>query len=381
MITNQVIRKCIEDISECTGADIGVFEVSGMTAASAGGSFDFDPESIRSFYASPADSQVMGEYQLFRIMDEDETLFILVIKGAEDTAMVGRMTVLSLEGLVTAYKERYDSNNFFQNLLLDNMLSVDIYNQARKLRIPTDVTRVVYIIEPQPDKGSTGLELIRSLYADSENDFVTAIDEKNVILVKTVDPGEDTAVTVNGEADKETEEGEETGERNDPLSDIAKTLVSTMNSELMVKARVSFGTVESDIRRVSQSYKEAKMALEVGRVFYPERDVVGYNSLGIGRLVYQLQPTLCDIFLHEVFGEKIPKQFDDETLITVNKFFENSLNVSETSRQLFVHRNTLVYRIEKLEKMTGLDIRKFDDALTLKMALMVMDYMRFINSR
>ncbi len=380
MITNQVIRKCIEDIHECTGADISVFEVSGMVAASTLESQDIDPENIRTFYTSQADSQVMGEHQLFRVMDEEETLFILVVKGSEDAAMVGRMTSLNLEGLITAYKERFDSNNFFQNLLLDNMLSVDIYNQARKLRIATDVTRVVYIIEPQPDKGSTGLEFVRSLYADSENDFVTAVDEKNVILVKTVEPGDDREAPA-ADPVEDMEDGEEFEERRDPLSDIAKTLVSTMNSELMVRARVSYGTIESDIRRVSQSYKEAKMALEVGKVFYPERDVVGYNSLGIGRLVYQLQPTLCDIFLHEVFGENIPKQFDDETLITVNKFFENSLNVSETSRQLFVHRNTLVYRIEKLQKMTGLDIRKFDDALTLKMALMVMDYMRYINSR
>ncbi len=381
MITNQVIRKCIEDIHDCSGADISVFETNGMLAASTLDTQDIDQESIKSFYMSSADSQVMGENQLFRIMDEDETLFILVIKGPDDTGTIGKMTALNLESLVKAYKERFDKNNFFQNLLLDNMLSVDIYNQARKLRIPTDVTRVVYIIEPQPDKGSSGLEFVRSLYADSENDFVTAVDEKNVILVKSVDPDEEQDIMRTEETEAETGETEDVTEKRDPFSETAKMLVSTMNSELMVKARVSFGTAESDIRRVSQSYKEARMALEVGKVFYPERDVVGYNSLGIGRLVYQLQPTLCDIFLHEVFGEKIPRQFDDETLITVNKFFENSLNVSETSRQLFVHRNTLVYRIEKLEKMTGLDIRRFDDALTLKMALMVMDYMRYINSR
>ncbi|MCR5650741.1 MAG: helix-turn-helix domain-containing protein [Lachnospiraceae bacterium] len=381
MITNQVIRKCIEDIRSCSGAEISVFETSGMVAASTLETQDIEPESIRNFYMSPADSQVIGEHQLFRIRDEEETLFVLVIKGGDDAGTIGKMTTLSLESLVVAYKERFDKNNFFQNLLLDNMLSVDIYNQARKLRIPTDVTRVVYIIEPQPDKGSSGLEFIRSLYADSENDFVTAVDERNVILIKTVDPLDEAEIIKQEEPDEEAEGDEEIIERKDPLSGIAKMLASTMNSELMVKARVSYGTAESDIRRVSLSYKEARMALEVGKVFYPERDVVGYNSLGIGRLVYQLQPTLCDIFLHEVFGENIPKQFDDETLITVNKFFENSLNVSETSRQLFVHRNTLVYRIEKLEKMTGLDIRKFDDALTLKMALMVMDYMRYINSR
>ncbi len=361
MITNQVITKCIKDIQEYSKTDICVFETNGSIVASTFESMELEPESIRSFFESQADSQVIGDYELFKVTDDDETIYILVISGGEESGMIGRIAVSSLENLIIAYKERFDCNNFFQNLLLDNMLSVDIYNQAKKLRIPTDVTRVVYIVEPQTDKGAAGLEFIRSLYADSDNDFVTAVDEKNVILVKSF------------AKDDESD--------NEALADIAKMLVDTMNTELMVKARVSYGTAEEDIKRVSQSYKEAKMALEVGKVFYAERDVVGYNSLGIGRLVYQLQPTLCDIFLHEVFGEDIPEQFDDETLITVNKFFENSLNVSETSRQLFVHRNTLVYRIEKLEKATGLDIRKFDDALTLKMALMVMDYMKYINSR
>jgi carbohydrate diacid regulator len=190
---------------------------------------------------------------------------------------------------------------------------------------------------------------------------VTAVDEKNVILVK--------ALMTEEEAKEEN------------FTEIARMLVDTVNTELMVGARVAYGTLENDIKRASQSYKEARMALEVGKVFYPDREVIGYNSLGIGRLIYQLQPALCDIFLHEVFGEEVPISFDDETLVTVNKFFENNLNVSETSRQLFVHRNTLVYRIEKLQKATGLDIRAFDDALTLKIALMVMDYMRYVRNR
>ncbi|MBO6112569.1 MAG: helix-turn-helix domain-containing protein [Lachnospiraceae bacterium] len=361
MITNQIIQKCINTLKDYSKTELCVFEVNGAVAASTFSADDLEPESIRSFISSMADSQMIKDYHLFKVIDEGDILYVLVSKDGDDPQLIGRIAASELEHLTEAYKERFDQNNFFQNLLLDNMLSVDIYNQAKKFKILTDVTRGVFIIEPQTERESGCMELLRSLYMNSENDYVTAVDEKNIILVKSFSKDDDSS-------EKE-------------LESIARMLVDTMNTELMIRAKVAYGTVESDIKKASQSYKEAKMALEVGKVFYAERDVVGYNSLGIGRLVYQLQPTLCDIFLHEVFGEEVPESFDDETLVTVNKFFENNLNVSETSRQLFVHRNTLVYRIEKLEKATGLDIRAFDDALTLKIALMVMDYMRYIKQR
>lgn len=161
---------------------------------------------------------------------------------------------------------------------------------------------------------------------------------------------------------------------------VANTIVDMMNTEAMLNVRVSFGTVVSELKDVSKSYKEAKMALDVGKIFYAEKDVVAYTTLGIGRLIYQLPINLCRIFIQEIFGDSIPEELDDEMLTTVNKFFENNLNVSETSRQLFVHRNTLVYRIEKLQKSTGLDIRTFDDALTFKIALMVVNYMKYLDS-
>ena len=161
---------------------------------------------------------------------------------------------------------------------------------------------------------------------------------------------------------------------------IANTIVAMMNAEAMMNVRVAFGTVVSELKDVSKSYKEAKLALDVGKIFYAEKNVVAYSTLGIGRLIYQLPINLCKIFIEEIFGDNVPDDLDEETLNTINKFFENNLNVSETSRQLFVHRNTLVYRIEKLEKSTGLDLRNFDDALTFKIALMVVNYMKYLNN-
>ena len=217
---------------------------------------------------------------------------------------------------------------------------------------------MVFIIETHNEKDANALETVRSLFAAKTKDFITAVDEKNIILVKEVRPGESY-----GDLDK-----------------TANTILDMMNTEAMTKVRVAYGTVIGDIKEVSRSYKEAKMALDVGKIFYASKNVIAYNNLGIGRLIYQLPIPLCKMFIREVFDGKSPDEFDEETLATINKFFENSLNVSETSRQLYIHRNTLVYRLDKLQKSTGLDLRVFEDAITFKIALMVAKYMKYMES-
>ena len=202
------------------------------------------------------------------------------------------------------------------------------------------------------------METVRSLFATKTKDFITAVDEKNIILVKEVKPGE----------------------TYEDLEKTANTLLDMLNTEAMTKVHVAFGTIVNEIKEVSRSYKEAKMALDVGKIFYSNKNVVAYSNLGIGRLIYQLPLPLCRMFIKEIFDGKSPDEFDEETLATINKFFENSLNVSETSRQLYIHRNTLVYRLDKLQKSTGLDLRVFEDAITFKIALMVVKYMKYMES-
>ena len=298
-------------------------------------------------------------YQFFKVFDEHQLEYILLAKGAsDDVYMVGKLAAFQIQNLLVAYKERFDKDNFIKNLLLDNLLLVDIYNRAKKLHIDTDVKRVVYIIETHNEKDVNALETVRSLFASKTKDFITAVDEKNIILVKEVRQGE-----TYGELDK-----------------TANTVLDMLNTEAMTKVRVAYGTIINDIKEVSRSYKEAKMALDVGKIFYANKNVIAYNNLGIGRLIYQLPIPLCKMFIREVFDGKSPDEFDEETLATINKFFENSLNVSETSRQLYIHRNTLVYRLDKLQKSTGLDLRIFEDAITFKIALMVAKYMKYMES-
>ena len=361
MIANQVINSCIYELKEISKVDFAVMDLDGTVVASTDDNIMVRPLSVRSFIDSTADSQVIGENHLFRIKDEDITTYVLVATGSADNIyMMGRVAVSELQHLLVAYKEKLDKNNFYQNLILDNMLLVDIYNRAKKLHITVDEKRAVFIVEPTVSADNNGIDIIKSLFSDAAGDFVTAVDEREVILIKNLD-----------------------NVRNyeEEMSRTANTIVDMMNTEAMLSVRVSYGTVVNEIREVSKSYKEAKMALDVGKIFYEEKSVVAYEALGIGRLIYQLPENLCHIFLEEIFGDNIPDHMDDETLLTINRFFENNLNVSETSRQLFVHRNTLVYRIEKLEKATGLDIRNFDDALTLKIALMVVNYLRYLDMR
>ena len=170
------------------------------------------------------------------------------------------------------------------------------------------------------------------------------------------------------------------GETYEDLEKTASTILDMLNTEAMTKVHVAYGTIVNEIKEVSRSYKEAKMALDVGKIFYSNKNVIAYSHLGIGRLIYQLPLPLCRMFIKEIFDNKSPDDFDEETLTTINKFFENSLNVSETSRQLYIHRNTLVYRLDKLQKSTGLDLRVFEDAITFKIALMVVKYMKYMES-
>ncbi|NCB93201.1 MAG: PucR family transcriptional regulator [Clostridia bacterium] len=359
MVSSQVLQKTIDELRAITRIDLCILSVEGQMLAT---TFDDgpNPDYIREFANSPADSQVMQGYHFFKVYDDQNVEYVLVTGGGnEDAYMIGKIAVSQVQNLIIAYKERLDKNNFIQNLLLDNLLLVDIYNRAKKLRIDTEVRRVVIMVETKYEKDNNALETIKSLYASKPKDYITAIDEKNIIVVKEL---------------KSTETYED-------LTRMARTLVDMLNVEAMSQVRVSYGNIISEIKDVSRSYKEAKMALEVGKIFYADKIVVPYNNLGIGRLIYQLPIPLCQMFMHEVFGEQLPDTFDDETLTTINKFFENNLNVSETSRQLYVHRNTLVYRLEKLQKSTGLDIRVFDDALTFKIAMMVVSYMKYMEKQ
>ncbi|NLP34114.1 MAG: PucR family transcriptional regulator [Clostridiales bacterium] len=357
MISNQILQSTIDGLKGITRTDICVMDTEGKILATTIDGAEQYEDAVLAFVSSPADSQAIQGYQFFKVFDEHQLEYVILIKGdSEDVFMIGKIASFQIQNLLVAYKERYDKDNFIKNLLLDNLLLVDIYNRAKKLHIETEARRVVYIIETKNEKDTNALETVRSIFSGKTKDFITAVDEKNIILVKEVKPSESY----------------------DDLDKTAKVILDMLNTEAMTKVHVAYGTIINEIKDVSRSYKEAKMALDVGKIFYSERNVIAYNNLGIGRLIYQLPLPLCKMYIKEIFEGKSPDDFDEETLTTINKFFENNLNVSETSRQLYIHRNTLVYRLDKLQKSTNLDLRVFEDAITLKIALMVVKYMKYM---
>ena len=359
MISNQILQDTIEGIKAITRIDLCVMDTEGKILASTLRDADEYEKAVLDFADSPADSQVLQGYQFFKVYDDNQLEYIILAKGeTDDVYMIGKIAAFQVQNLLVAYKERFDKDNFIKNLLLDNLLLVDIYNRAKKLHIDTDVRRIVFIIETKTEKDNNALETVRNIFSAKSKDFITAVDEKNIILVKEV----------------------KVNESYDDLNRTAKVIVDMLNTEAMSTVHVAYGTIVNEIKEVSRSYKEAKMALDVGKIFYGNRNIIAYSNLGIGRLIYQLPIPLCKMFIKEIFDGKSPDEFDEETLVTINKFFENSLNVSETSRQLYIHRNTLVYRLKKKKKSTGLDLRVFEDAITFKIALMVVKYMKYMES-
>ena len=358
MISNQTLQSTIEGLKAIARVEFCIMDTEGKEVASTG-NISVNGGAVAEFAKSPADSQEIQGCQYFKIYDEQQLEYVMVTAGTgEDVYTIGKMAAFQVQNLMVAYKERFDKDNFIKNLLLDNLLLIDIYSRAKKLHIQTDVNRVVMIVETENGKDSNILEMMRSYYSNNSGDFVTAVDENNVIIVKDLSEGES-------------------------MKEIEKTAAGIekfLQKEYMSGIHIAYGTVVKEIKEVSRSYKEAKMALDVGKIFFDEKNVIAYSELGIGRLIYQLPIPLCKMFIREIFGDKSPDDFDEETLVTINKFFENSLNVSETSRQLFIHRNTLVYRLDKLQKRTGLDLRVFEDAITFRIALMVVKYMKYMES-
>ena len=359
MISNQILQNTIEGLKGITRIDFCVIDTDGKTLASTFAEHMSFAEEIALFVGSQADSQVVKGYQFFKIYDDHQLEYVLLANGSsEDIYMVGKLAVFQIQNLLVAYKERFDKDNFIKNLLLDNLLLVDIYNRAKKLHIETEVRRVIFIVEMRHEKDSSTIDNVRSLLGGKSKDFVTAVDEKNIIIVKELE-GSD------GHAELEK------------YAQHMHTLLKNNGEEDVL---IAYGTIVNDIKEVSKSYKEAKLALDVGKIFFGEKNVIAYTTLGIGRLIYQLPIPLCKMFIREIFEGKSPDDFDEETLTTIYKFFENNLNVSETSRQLYIHRNTLVYRLDKLQKSTGLDLRVFEDAITFKIALMVVKYMKYMET-
>ena len=359
MISNQILQETINGMKEVTGIDLCILDLSGRIVVTTMEITEALAQHAGEFADSMAESQVIDGFQYFKIFDDQRLEYILLAAGMSENAYtIGKLAVMQIQNLLTAYKERLDKENFVKNLLRDNLLLVDIYNRSKKLHIEVEQRRVAFLIQAEYEKDQNLLEATKEVESGADSDFITAVDEKSIVYVTPVNGNEGQVQFI--QHAKEIKEG--------------------LNEYGIKDVKIAIGNIAETIKDVSRSYKEAQIALEVSKIFYEDASVIAYNQLGIGRLIYQLPLPLCKMFIREVFGDYSPDSIDEETLATIDKFIENNLNVSETSRQLFIHRNTLVYRLDKIQKNTNLDLRNFEDAIAFKIALMVVKYMKHMDT-
>lgn len=350
------LQKCMEDWKQISGLDFCLLSEDNSVFVATGERRIPSAGKLENFRNGDALCTANASCCLYKVMDRDELLYILIVWGSgESTSTIGELAVCQIRSLIEAYSEKNDKNAFMQKLLLGSYSEVEAFNRAKKLHISSSCQRAVFLVETRQAGDEHALTMIRNIFSARTHDFITSVDDRGIIIVREL-------------VSTETYEN---------LEATAHMLVDMLGAEAMTQAWVAYSNVANRLRDLANAYKEARMALEIGKIFYSERNVFGYRKLGIGRLIYQLPEEVCEMFIEEIFDGESLEVIDGETLNIIRTFFENNLNLSETSRQLYVHRNTLVYRFEKIQKRFGLDLRSFEDALTFKIAMLVSGYLRY----
>ncbi|CDE04516.1 transcriptional regulator CdaR family [Anaerotruncus sp. CAG:390] len=354
-MSNRLFQSVIHQMKDTVDRTIGVIDESNNIIACSelvriG---EFMP-GLRDDLLYASDMICKGGYTYRPIGANMKSEYTVFVEGEDKMAEVlTKMLSVSLSNIKELYDEKYDKGSFIKNIILDNILPSDIYIKSKELHFNTEEYRVVLLIKFYGKTDMMPFEMLQNMFPDKPRDYIISVGERDIVLVKEVKPN-----TEMREVEK-----------------IAVKIADTLSTEFFSKVSIGISTIVDNIKDLARAYKEAQIAIEVGRVFESEKNIISYDNLGIGRLIYQLPTTLCEMFLQEVFKKGSLELLDRETLMTIQCFFENNLNVSETSRKLFVHRNTLVYRLEKIRKVTGLDLREFEHAITFKVALMVKQYL------
>ncbi len=354
-MSNRLFQGIIYQMKDAVDRVIGVIDDTGIViSCSELGRIGESRQGVREELTYTSDTVIIGGYTYRAINTATKSEYIVFVEGEDKTAeRLSLMLSIALSNIKNLYDDKHDKSSFIKNIILDNILPSDIYAKSKELHFTNDVLRVVFLIKFNGKNDIIPYDVMQNMFPGKNKDYVINVGERDSVLVKEI------------RANYDIEEIEE----------IANNISDTISSEFYTKVSIGIGSVVGNIKDLARSYKEAQVALEVGKVFDTEKDIISYDNLGIGRLIYQLPTTLCEMFLQEVFKKGPLESLDKETLMTIQAFFENNLNVSETSRKLFVHRNTLVYRLEKIRKLTGLDLREFEHAITFKVALMVKKYL------
>jgi len=352
---NRIFQNTCNQLKKDIHRKIGIMNDNGyIIACSDEAMVGHQNETVITHFETNGEEYIGGGHVFRKIETCNKNVYVVFCEGTDELAK-GLAAFLGTHFLTIKqyYDEKYDRNSFMKNVILDNVLPNDVIYRTRELKLAVEAARVVFLVSVHKNVESSPIDIVQNIFPDETKDFVIRIDDRDVAVVRELKPGTDIKEVIR----------------------LAQELHDTVNSEALVSVSVGISTIVDTIQDLARAYREARIALEVGKVFDTEKNIISYDNLGIGRLIYQLPTTLCELFLNEVFKKESISVLDSETIYTIQKFFENNLNVSETSRKLFVHRNTLVYRLDKIKKLTGLDLREFDDAIIFKVAMMVNKYL------
>lgn len=356
-MSSRIFQSVIVQMKEASDRCIGIVDYDGfVVACSELSMIGSRIEDMQSLTGESSDRLITSDTRTYKLLGSvnNQYDYAVFVDGKDEFARcICILAAVAFDEAKTSYEEKHNIATFVKNIISDNILPGDVYVRAKELHFITDLPRAIFVIRQIDKPNVATVEMVQNMFPDKQKDFVLNINETDIVVIKEL----------NGSFDAKD------------LDSIARTIEKSLETELGVKCCIGIGTIAGHLRELADRYKEAQTAIEVGKVFDVEKTIINYENLGIGRIIYQLPVTLCEMFLSEVFKKNPIDSLDQETLITISKFFENNLNVSETSRKLFVHRNTLVYRLEKIKKLTGLDLREFDDAIVFKVALMVKKYL------
>ena len=354
-MSNRLFQGLIHQMKEAIGRTIGVIDESGVVVACSDlMRIGETRQTVKEELAYSAEAIIFSGYTYRSMTGVVRPEYAVFVEGEDGMAdKMSMVLAVSLNNIKSFHDDKYDKVSFIKNIILDNILPGDIYVKSKELHFAPDVSRVVFLLKFLSNSENSPYDIIQNMFPNTNQDYVISTGERDIVLVRELKPGTDIA----------------------EIEATATEIVDNLATEFFTKVSIGIGSLVDNIKDISKSYREAQAALEVGRVFDTDKSVISYENLGIGRLIYQLPTTLCEMFLNEVFKKGSIEALDRETLSTIQCFFANNLNVSETSRKMFVHRNTLVYRLDKIKKLTGLDLREFDNAITFKVALMVRSYL------
>ncbi|MBQ7128958.1 MAG: helix-turn-helix domain-containing protein [Clostridia bacterium] len=352
-MSNRLFQSVVTQMGEAVGKKIGVVDETLTVCACNDLTLIGEHMGVTEVDMEIEEAFVRGEYT-FKACTNTRPNYLVFVKGVDEVSKsFANLINVSLINVKQYFDENFDRSNFVKNIILENIMPGDIYVKARELHFNIDVSHVVLLVKIVTKNDVSVFDIVQNLFPDKQKDFIINISETEIAIVKETNPNIDIS----------------------DLEKLARSIIDTLSGEFYTHCVIGIGTIVDTIKELSSSFKEAQIAIEVGKVFDTKKAIVSYENLGIARLIYQLPTTLCETYLKEVFKMGSIESLDQETLFTIQKFFENNLNVSETSRKLFVHRNTLVYRLEKIKKLTGLDLREFEHAIVFKIALMVKKYL------